>query len=259
MIGFFDSGVGGLNVTESVHTLLPSYDTIYLGDTANSPYGNKHHDQLVDLTWKGCQWLFNQGAELIILACNSASASALREIQQTKGYAASGKRILGIIRPTAGIYAKNGYKNVLVLSTTATKKSGAYETEFKNVDPAIGITVHTCPKWASMIEQGLAKTEEMKVEVFRELETIKKDNYDAVLLACTHYPFIRNHIREFFGSEMIVSNQGPIIAASLSDYLKRHPEMDQRLSKKDRRLHYTTAVIADKHWAAFPKFKIVAY
>jgi glutamate racemase len=141
MIGFFDSGVGGLTILKAVHERMPEYDTYYLGDTAHAPYGNKTREEIFDLTWDGCKQLFAQGCGLVILACNTASAAALREIQQTKLAEYPGKSVLGIIRPTVEALARHGHKRIAVLSTIATKNSGAYEKEFAKIDPTISVYV----------------------------------------------------------------------------------------------------------------------
>ncbi len=243
MIGFFDSGIGGLTIIEAVHTLLPKYDTIYLGDTKNSPYGNKPHEELVHFTVSAASWLFLNGCELIIVSCNSASASALREVQQQwlpKHY--PDKRILGIIRPTVEYLADQGFKNIAVLSTLATKNSGAYVHEFQKINPSLNVISHACPNWAPMIEEGLANTEEMRIDVTAEIASLKKENpdFDAVLLACTHYPYVKNDVEASLSHKVPVFNQGEIVAKSLEEYLKRHHDLEARLPKNGKYEYYTT-------------------
>ncbi len=242
MIGFLDSGVGGLTILEEVHKVIPEYDTLYLGDTAHAPYGNKTHDELVALVWNGCTWLFAQGCELIILACNSASASALREIQQTKLQEYPGKRILGVIRPTVEELARSGHKRVVVLSTVATKESGAYPREFKKLGATIEVITHACPQWVPMIEAGKAASDEMREDVLREIAAFEQEagEYDAVLLACTHYPYVHRLVEQALARKVPVYNQGELVARSLADYLKRHPEIESKLGNHRAYRYVTT-------------------
>jgi len=248
-IGFFDSGVGGLTVIEAVHRVLPEYDTIYLGDTARAPYGHRSHAELVEFTWQACTWLFARGCELIIIACNTASASALREIQQTRLIHHPGRRVLGVIRPTVEELAKRGYKNILVLSTEATRKSGAYAAEFEKLNPEIRVHGHACPDWASMIEAGKVGTPELKREVEREVTTAIKvaPHPSAVLLACTHYPFVKKEIAAVLPTVPLF-DQGELVAHSLKEYLKRHPEIESQLQRSSAREYCVTGptVAAEK-------------
>jgi glutamate racemase len=240
MIGFFDSGVGGLTVLEEVHKLIPEYDTIYLGDSVHAPYGKRPHKELVELTWTGVKWLFDQGCDLVIVACNSASASALREIQQTKLSDYPGKRVLGVIRPTVEELSKKGFKNILVLSTQATKDSGAYVAEFKKENPDIHVIPHACLKWASLVEAGAVGTPEMRKEVQKELRKVQNQDFDAVLLACTHYPFLIPDIETMVPFDVPVYAQGELVAKSLQDYLNRHSEIESKLEKSAKYQYFTT-------------------
>ncbi|MBI2551349.1 glutamate racemase [Candidatus Uhrbacteria bacterium] len=255
MIGFFDSGVGGLTIIEEVHRRLPSYGTVYLGDSARMPYGEKRHDELVQFLWEGAQWLFARGCSLIIVACNSASASALREVQQTKLSSFPGRRILGVIRPTVEELSHQGYKRILVLSTTATKKSEAYVHEFAKINPSIQVISHACPNWGPMVEEGKAVSIEMKIEVNRELSLVDDPSaIDAVLLACTHYPYVREDVEAFFLYKIPVFNQGNLVASSLEDYLLRHPEMERTLTKDGAREYFTTGDVANADFLASKRF-----
>jgi len=249
-IGFFDSGVGGLTVSEAVRVALPDYDMVYLGDTARAPYGARRHDQLVEFTWQGCLWLFERGCELIIIACNSASAGALREIQQKRLPDYPGKRALGVIRPTVEELSKRGFSNVLVLSTSATQKSQAYPREFAKINPTILVQSHACPRWVALVEAGKAGTQDMRDEVKRELSTLSplEKNSDAILLACTHYPFIKKDIDHAFDQAVPIFDQGDLVAASLVDYLRRHPEIASGLSRHGQRAYFVTgsAEVAQK-------------
>jgi glutamate racemase len=242
MIGFFDSGVGGLTVAEAVRKWMPRYGIQYLGDAARAPYGPRTHDELVAFTWQGTEWLFAQGCELVIVACNSASASALREIQQTRLAAYPGRRILGVIRPTVEALAERGHRRILVLSTVATAESSAYPREFQKIDPGLEIRSRACPRWAPMLEVGWAGTPEMAAEVRRELAEAAGDVAwaDAILLACTHYPYLRADVEAAVPSGMPVYTQESIVAVSLEEYLCRHPEMESRLEKNGGARYATT-------------------
>lgn len=243
MIGFFDSGIGGLTIIEPVHELLPMYDTLYLGDTARAPYGNKSHEELVKFTIEGSAWLFERGCKLVIVACNSASASALREVQQ--GWLRKmhpDKRILGIIRPTVELLASADYKNIVVFSTATTKNSRAYVHEFKKINPALNIISHACPNWGPMIEQGFAGTPQMLMDIRKEISSLEKENreHDAILLGCTHYPYIKNDVEKSLTRKVPVFNQGDIVANSLKDYLERHKDLEMKLGKNHQYNYYTT-------------------
>lgn len=241
-LGFFDSGVGGLTILEEVHKLMPAYDTVYLGDAARAPYGERTHDELVQFLKEGARWLFSRDCDLVIVACNSASASALREVQQTWLPSFPGKRILGIIRPTVEALAAKNYQHILILSTEATARSAAYVHEFSKLDPHIRVSSHACPRWAPMIEEGKAGTLEMKFEVEREMLAAEAQfgQADAVLLACTHYPYVKTDVERCLDANIPVFNQGLIVAHSLKDYLVRHPDLEAGLATDSRRLYATT-------------------
>ncbi len=242
MIGFFDSGVGGLTILKAVHERMPEYDTYYLGDTAHAPYGNRTQDEIFDLTWDGCKQLFAQGCDLVIIACNTASSTALRRIQQTKLAEYPGKRVLGIIQPTVETLVRQGYKRIAILSTIATKNSGAYEKEFAKLNPAISVYSQACPNWVAFVENGQTDSAEAREDVKREMEILKREAPDAeaVLLACTHFPYLASHVREALGKEIPLYDQGALVAEALADYLERHPEIEMGLGKKrERRERFT--------------------
>lgn len=240
MIGFFDSGVGGLTVLQSVHKRLPQYATIYFGDQAHAPFGDKTHDQITEYTWAGVEWLFAQGCTLVILACNSASAQALRIIQQTKLQAYPGRRVLGVIRPTVEALAHDGAKRVAIFSTLATEKSHAYIHEFHKLAPHMYVYGQACEQWATLIEQGKANTQEMYDDIHKELSRLEQTHpsTEAILLGCTHYPLIADRIAE--QTAIPIFEQGEIIAASLEAYLQRHPEIETSLEKDGERQYFTT-------------------
>ncbi len=225
MIGFFDSGVGGLTILDAVKKRLPQIQTTYLADTEHAPYGGKPQDEILELTWRGCEELFHRGCDLVILACNTASSSALRIIQQERLGKYPEKRVLGIIRPTVEALAHKGYGRVVVLSTQATKDSGAFMKEFAQLDPGVQVISHACPTWVPLIEAGKAGTEEMLEEVAREIKAMEAEagEYDAVILGCTHYPYVKKEIEQSLTRHVPVIDQTGIVAESLALYLKRHP------------------------------------
>lgn len=242
MIGFFDSGVGGLTIIDAVHQVLPTYDTLYLGDSANAPYGSKEHHDLVHHTWNGVRWLLAHGCELVIIACNTASTTALREIQQTRLADYPQQRVLGIIRPTVEELATRGFKKIVVLATPAAAASGAYAREFEKENSTIEVHVHDCERWAPMIEDGLVGTEEMQQEIRREIKNLEREvsNYDAVLLACTHYAYVAGDVEATLSIPVPVFKQGDIVARSLQEYLLRHPEIERALTRNAHRRYFTT-------------------
>lgn len=242
MIGVFDSGVGGLTVLREVHQVLPQYSTIYLGDNARSPYGKKTHEQLVEFAWQGVKWLFEAGCPLVIMACNSASASALREIQQTKLGEFPGRRVLGVLSPTVEELAERGYQHIGILATEATVKSEAYVRELKKLDPKLKITQQVCPKWAEIVESGRVNDPRSLQIIKADVESLlaKATDLDAVLLGCTHYPVLYNQVRSVLPASIELFDQGPIVAQKLVEYLERHPEIEHQIERTGKRQYFTT-------------------
>jgi glutamate racemase len=226
MIGFFDSGVGGLTILDAVKKRLPDLETAYFGDTEHAPYGNRPREEILELTWAGCEKLFAQGCSLIIIACNTASANALREIQQKRLSAYPGKNVIGILRPTVEELLRRAYKTIAVLSTKATKESGAYVTEFAHLNPEINIVSHACPNWVKFVEAKETDSAECLADIKREITELEGEapDMDAILLGCTHYPYLIEQIRASLTHDVPIIDQGPIVAESLADYLRRHPE-----------------------------------
>lgn len=225
MIGFFDSGRGGLTILEAVNKRLPELETTYLADIEHAPYGDKTREEILELTWAGCETLFARGCMLVILACNTASAAALRTIQQQRLQKYPEHRVLGIVRPTVEAVARLGLKHVLVLCTQATKNSGAYANEFATANPSMTVIAHACPKWVPMIEAGKAGTAEMRAEVEREIKLAEREagDFDGIILGCTHYPYVKSDIEKSLSRPVPIIDQAEIVAESLADYLKRHP------------------------------------
>lgn len=241
MIGVFDSGVGGLTVLQHIHERLPQYSTMYLGDAARSPYGTKTHEEITQFAWEGVKWLFDQGCPLVIVACNSASAQALRTIQQTKLQEYPGHRVLGVIRPTVEDLAER-YGHIGILATPATVGSKAYVRELKHISEHVHVSQHACPEWVNIVEQGQVGTPESEAIIKQDIEAaLQQDpSIEAVLLGCTHYPVLFETIRKLLPEHIDLYEQGPLVAASLEDYLRRHSEIEEKLEKGGTRSYFTT-------------------
>lgn len=243
-IGIFDSGYGGLTVFKSIAAKLPQYDYIYLGDNARAPYGNRTYETVHEYTLQCVEWFFAQGCPLVILACNTASAKALRTIQQEDLPRINGdKRVLGVIRPSAeviGNYTKT--KHIGVLGTKGTVNSKSYEIEINKFFPDVKVHQLACPMWVPIIENGEYKSDVADYFVKKYLDQLlaKAPDIDTILLACTHYPLLMDKIQKHLPAGISVVAQGDIVADSLAGYLHRHPEMDSRLSKTGQMQFYTT-------------------
>ncbi|WP_214071613.1 glutamate racemase [Mucilaginibacter sp. dw_454] len=243
-IGIFDSGIGGLTVFRSIAEQLPGYDYIYLGDNSRAPYGNRSFNTIHQYTWECVQWLFKQGCPLIILACNTASAKALRTIQQKdmQGLDPS-KRVLGVIRPTAeviGDYSTS--KEIGVLGTTGTVQSESYLIEIQKFFPDLKVYQQACPLWVPLVESGEYEKAGSDYFIQEYLDQLmeQSDKIDTILLACTHYPLLQDKIKAHLPAGINVIAQGDIVAKSLVDYLQRHPELEEKLTKTGKREFYTT-------------------
>lgn len=256
-IGVFDSGYGGLTVLKDIVGKLPGYDYIYMGDNARAPYGNRSFDTVYHYTLQCVKWFFSQGCPLVILACNTASAKALRTIQQNDlpGIDPQ-KRVLGVIRPTTEVIgAMTKCKSVGILATNGTVQSESYVIEINKQYPDVQVHQEACPMWVPLIENGEHLGHGADFFVKKNIrELLAKDPMmDTVLLACTHYPLMLKKIEEYMPVDVKIVSQGEIVANSLQDYLNRHPEMEQRLSKNGSLNFYTTdsAEDFDKHAAYF--------
>lgn len=243
-IGVFDSGYGGLTVLKEIVHQLPQYDYLYLGDSARSPYGNRSFDTVYQYTLQCVKWFFDQGCSLVILACNTASAKALRTIQQNDlPRLAPDKRVLGVIRPTAeiiGQFSETG--KVGVLATNGTVASESYPMEIGKFFPSLAVVQQACPMWVPLVENNEQHSKGADYFVKKNLEEIfeKGEDIDVVLLACTHYPLLKDKIEEYLPVGVKLLSQGEIVAVSLADYLHRHPEIESRCSKEGRRSFFTT-------------------
>lgn len=256
-IGIFDSGYGGLTILQEIKKLLPQYDFVYLGDNARTPYGTRSYETVYQYTSQCTRWLFEQGCPLIILACNTASAKALRTIQQNDLPAmGGGKNVLGVIRPTAeviGNYSQTGH--IGILGTKGTVRSESYRIEIEKFFPLASIFQHACPLWVPLIENGEINSEGAAYFIKKDLELLldQSPQIDTILLGCTHYPLLIKTIRQFLPEGIKIISQGEIIAKSLQDYLNRHSEMESRCSKNGMLQFFTTdsATDFDKHSKAF--------
>jgi glutamate racemase len=243
-IGIFDSGYGGLTVMKEIVNILPQYDYIYLGDNARAPYGNRSFETVYHYTLECVKWFFDQGCSLVILACNTASAKALRTIQQNDLPAlAPSNRVLGVIRPTSeiiGTYSES--KSVGILATNGTVSSGSYPIEIEKFFPGIKVYQEACPMWVPLIENNEQNSHGADFFVKQNLHNIfeKGKDIDVILLACTHYPLLKEKIQEHLPIGVKLISQGEIVAHSLQDYLDRHREIESRCSKGGHRQFYTT-------------------
>ncbi|PSL47704.1 glutamate racemase [Chitinophaga niastensis] len=243
-IGVFDSGYGGLTVLKEIVADLPQYDYIYLGDNARAPYGNRGFGTIHAYTLECVQQLFNMGCPLVIVACNTASAKALRTIQQKDlPHIAPDNRVLGVIRPTSeivGTLTQTG--EVGILATNGTISSESYPIEIHKFFPHVKTYQLACPMWVPLVENNEHESDGADYFVKEYLGKIlsQSTNIDTLLLGCTHYPLLMKKIKQFLPGGITVLSQGKIVAHSLKDYLKRHPEMEARLSKNKEQRFYTT-------------------
>lgn len=243
-IGVFDSGYGGLTVLSEIRALLPGYDYIYLGDNARAPYGNRSYDSVYAFTLEAVEWFFAQGCQLVILACNTASAKALRSIQQinlpTLG---SGKRVLGVIRPTAeSLTDLSASNHIAILGTEGTIQSHSYEMEIGKLHPQLTVTGEACPMWVPLVENREYDKPGADYFVRQHISHLFERDplIDTIILGCTHYPLLMNKIRQYLPDNVKVIAQGKYVAASLKDYLQRHPEIAQQCTRQGTVQYYTT-------------------
>jgi glutamate racemase len=243
-IGIFDSGYGGLTVMKEIVRLMPSYDYIYLGDNARAPYGNRSFETVYKYTLQCVEWFFTQDCPLVILACNTASAKALRTIQQHDlPVIAPQNRVLGVIRPTSeiiGDFTDSG--SVGILATRGTVQSQSYLLEIEKFAPEVKVVQEACPMWVPLVENnehtGPGADYFIKKHVGNLLK--KDDRIDTILLACTHYPLLMEKLKAFVPGDIRILSQGDIVAESLAKYLVNHPEIERRCTKNGRRAFYTT-------------------
>lgn len=245
-IGVFDSGYGGLTILKSIKEALPNYDYVYLGDNARTPYGTRSFDVVYNYTLQAVDNLFKMGCHLVILACNTASAKALRSIQQNDlPLIDPERRVLGVIRPSVEQVGKlTKTKHVGVLATKGTVSSLSYPLEIAKLYDGDNIVCEqqACPMWVPIVENNQINTAGAEYFLESDLDDLmgRDPDIDTVILGCTHYPFLQHKIKEILPDGISIVNQGDIVAASLKDYLQRHPEMDVKCSKRSSVKYYTT-------------------
>lgn len=248
-IGVFDSGYGGLTILDAIRKKLPQYDYLYLGDNARAPYGPRSFNIVYRFTLEAVKYLFDQGCHLVILACNTASAKALRNIQQNDlpGIDPT-KRVLGVIRPTVekiGEISHTG--NIGILGTTGTIQSKSYDIEIEKIHPTFKVFSQSCPLWVPLVENLEAHGDGADYFVQKYINELlqQSNDIDSIILGCTHYPILIDKIRKYTPDHINIVEQGTIIADSLADYLNRHLEMDIKCSKNGS-CSYLTTEDADK-------------
>lgn len=245
MIGVFDSGYGGLTILKEILKALPEYNYLYLGDNARTPYGNRSKEIITQFTDEAVRFLFDQGARLIIVACYTASALALRELQ--KKYLRNPKskycdrKILGVIRPVteqAVHESKSG--RIGVVGTRGTIASKSFEVELKHQKSGVAVVTQACPLLVPLIEEHWHTKPETRMILRKYLRPVKNHNIDTLILGCTHYPLMLDDFKRMMGKRTRVLDSGKIVAVSLKDYLSRHPEIERQLERDGKRIFCTT-------------------
>lgn len=256
-IGVFDSGYGGLTVLKEMVALLPQYDFIYLGDNARAPYGTRSFESVYQYTLESVQWLFEKNCHLVVLACNTASAKALRSIQQIDlQKMGNEKRVLGVIRPTTeliGSYSKSNH--IGILATSGTVSSQSYPIEIGKFFPKAKVFQQACPMLVPLVENNELRNSGCDFFVKKYVDQLlqQSSDIDTILLGCTHFPLLYDKIREYCPPSIQIISQGEIVANSLADYLHRHTRIESRLSQNSEREFYTTdsALEFDQHASLF--------
>ena len=243
-IGIFDSGYGGLTILDGIRSRLPQYDYIYLGDNARAPYGTRSFDIVYEFTLQAVKHLFSQGCHLVILACNTASAEALRTIQQQDlPTLAPNRRVLGVVRPTVekvGELTRTGH--IGVFGTPGTIASRSYNIEIEGTYSGFKVYGHACPLWVPLVENRESEGDGADYFVKKDINLLMSQcpDINTVILGCTHYPLLINKISQYIPQGVNVIQQGPIVADSLADYLRRHPEIERHCSRGGTCSYYTT-------------------
>ena len=240
-IGIFDSGLGGLIILKEIIKKLPEYDYIYLGDNARTPYGNRSQEVIYNFTEQAVDFLFKQDCQLIIIACNTASAEALPKIQQNwlpQNFA--DRRVLGVIRPVVEEAAKIAKNKIGVIGTKGTVNSRAYEIEIGKINKKFEVLQQACPLLVPLVEEGWQKTDVTKKVLRTYLKPLKLSKADTLNLGCTHYPILFKEIQGIMGKRTKVLHSGEIVAESLADYLSRHSEIETKLDKNSSNIFYVT-------------------
>lgn len=247
-IGLFDSGYGGLTILDKIKEHLPQYDYLYLGDNARAPYGTRSFEVVYEFTRQAVYKLFEEGCQLVILACNTASAKALRTIQQRDlPQWDPSRRVLGVIRPTVEVIDNITHtKHVGVLATAGTISSQSYPIEIHKINPEIEVVGEACPMWVPLVENNEFTTEGADYFVKKNIDHILNTDpeIDTLILGCTHYPLLLEKIRQYTPAHIELVAQGDYVAASLEDYLLRHPEMEQRITRGGTMRFQTTESVS---------------
>jgi len=248
-IGVFDSGYGGLTILHGIRQLLPQYDYLYLGDNARAPYGPRSFDVVYEFTRQAVRRLFELGCQLVVLGCNTASAKALRSIQQNDlPRWDPRRRVLGIIRPTAEIIGSlTTTRHIGIFATEGTIKSQSYELEIRKFAPDVKVTGIACPFWVALVEYNEADSPGADYFVKKRIDQMMQADHDVdtFLLGCTHYPLLMPKIEKYKPRGVRVVAQGDYVAESLRQYLHRHPDMEQ-LCRRGGKCHYLTTENAEK-------------
>lgn len=248
-IGVFDSGYGGLTILHGIRLLLPQYDYLYLGDNARAPYGSRSFEVVYQFTRQAVHKLFAMGCHLVVIGCNTASAKALRSIQQRDlpGWDPS-RRVLGIIRPTAeSIGQLTHSRHVGILATEGTIRSNSYEMEIGKLFPDIKVTGQPCPLWAAIVEANEADSPGANYFVKKRIDQLMRRDplIDTIILGCTHYPLLMNSIVRNVPDGVRIMPQGTYVADSLNSYLQRHPDIEANITRGGR-CHYLTTESEDR-------------
>ncbi len=242
-IGVFDSGFGGLSILRAIRKELPQHDYIFLGDNARAPYGTRSFQLVYQFTLQAVEYLFSRGCHLVILACNTASAKALRTIQQHDlSRLDPNRRVLGVIRPTVeaiGYITRS--RKVGIFGTPGTVQSKSYDIEIAKMHPDVEVYSHACPMWVPLVENRESDGPGADYFVSKDVDALMAQcsDIDSIILGCTHYPLLLDKIERYTPPGVSIIEQGPIVAASLKDYLRRHPDMEQRCSRGGT-CHYCT-------------------
>ena len=243
-IGIFVSGYGGLTILNKIREVLPEYDYIYLGDNARAPYGSRSFEIVYEFTLQAVNKLFEMGCHLVILACNTASAKALRSIQiNDLPNIDTERRVLGVIRPTAECIGNiTQSRHIGILATAGTIKSESYPLEIHKLFPDIHVNGLACPMWVPLVENNEAQDVGADYFIQKYIDQLlqKDSQIDTIILGCTHYPILFPKIRKYVPEQIHVIPQGEYVASSLKDYLKRHPEMDAKCTQNGNCRFYTT-------------------
>ena len=242
-IGVFDSGFGGLSILRAIRKELPQHDYIFLGDNARAPYGTRSFQLVYQFTLQAVEYLFSRGCHLVILACNTASAKALRTIQQRDlSRLDPNRRVLGVIRPTVEAIGHITHsRKVGIFGTPGTVQSKSYDIEIAKMHPDVEVYSHACPMWVPLVENRESDGPGADYFVSKDVDALMAQcsDIDSIILGCTHYPLLLDKIERYTPPGVSIIEQGPIVAASLKDYLQRHPDMEQRCSRGGT-CHYCT-------------------